>query len=160
METFIALKSGLVLHLVGIVTMVGFTFASYAAYHQLWVFLPGEKSNALIVLKATSRFQVLQMVGGALIVIGGMIMMIAYQGAIMHALWFKIKMVVLLAIIVNAFIIGRPAMNALKRLLAETSSNQAALGEIGKIKRKLNYFHTTQLTFFFVIFILTSFRFN
>lgn len=160
METFITLKSGLVLHFIGIVTMVGFTLASYAAYYQLWRFLPEEKSNALVIIKATARFQFLQMIGGVLIVLGGIMMMIAYRGTIMHTLWFRIKMVVLLAIILNAFVLGRPAMAALKSFLAETLSNHAAHDNMERIKRKLNYFHATQLAFFFIIFVLTAFRFN
>jgi hypothetical protein len=54
MESFIVLKSGLVLHFIGIAMMVGFTFASFVSYRQMWKFLPTEKSKAIAIESTVS----------------------------------------------------------------------------------------------------------
>lgn len=165
MESFFVLKFGLVLHFIGIAMMVGFTFASFVSYRKVWKFLPAEKNKAMVVENTISSFQLWQMLGGVLIVTGGVFMMIVYQHTIMQTLWFKIKMIVLLAIILNFVIIGRPALTKLKIILndsnAETGSDSLfEPSKVFSIRRRVLFFHALQIAFFILIFILAAFRFN
>jgi len=161
METFNILKSGLVVHITGIVIMVGTLFASFLVYRQFWKLSTNERDKATVLFNIISRFQVAQMIGGVLVVTGGITMMIALHGVLMHAAWFKIKMIVLLLIILNAVFIARPALLELKQLLALV---QVEEGEghfkVFAVKRKITVFHALQFIFFLAIFILSAFQFN
>jgi hypothetical protein len=126
---------------------------------------PADKEMALKITRATRGFQAFQMLGGFLIVIGGIIMMVGYQGVIMHMVWFKIKMVVLLMIILNAIILGRPATKKLLFILRDPrtepiASQSSPSAELFSIRRKIVLFYVLQLVFFLFIFILSSFKFN
>lgn len=161
MNPITLLNSGLVVHLVGITTMVGATLSNFIAYRQLWKFLPNEKANASLVIKATSQFPLLQLIGGGMILTGGITMMIALHGILMAQLWFKVKMGFLALIILNAIVNARPAGKKLRRVLA--GDVQAGISEhaaVRSIKSRIFMFYTLQLLLFLGIFILSIFRFN
>jgi len=161
METFNILKSGLVLHITGIVVMVGTLFASFLVYRQFWKLFTSEKDKAAVLFNIISRFQVAQMIGGALVITGGIIMMIAFHGVLMHAAWFKIKMTMLLLIILNAAFVARPAVLQLKQLLVPVQTGEAeAQFNMLAVKRKITVFYALQFIFFLAIFILSAFQFN
>jgi len=161
MDTFNILKSGLVLHITGIVVMVGTLVASFLVYQQFWKLFTNEKDKAAVLFNIISRFQVAQMIGGALIITGGITMMIAFHGVLMHATWFKIKMVMLLLIILNAALIFRPAVLELKQLLAAVHTEESGTQfKVSAVKGKITVFYALQFIFFIVIFILSTFQFN
>jgi len=164
MVDYVFLKSGLVLHFIGIVLMVGFTFASLVTYNQIWKFLPANRTSAVTIVNTSVRFQFWQMLGGILIVTGGIMMMMIYQDAIMQAFWFKIKMVALAAIILNFVIIGRPSLSKLKLLLNDSAGGydnlSFDLSRLHVLKMRVLLFFFLQLLLFLIIFILAAFRFN
>ncbi|MHA4811463.1 hypothetical protein ACX0G9_25405 [Flavitalea flava] len=161
METFTLLKIGLIVHLIGITTMVGLTVANFLALQQLWKYLLHEQDKAMLILKAISRFPVFQMIGGMFVVLGGITMMLALHGVFMHQTWFKVKMVLLVLIILNAIFMARPAGKKLGVLLT-VNSTIADTTEPGivAVKKRLTFFHLLQLLLFFIIFILSVFQFT
>ena len=161
MGNYYVLKLGLVLHITGIVTMAGIFLASFIAYQQFWKLLVTEKEKALIVFKVISRFQVIQIIGGALILTGGITMMLALHGVLMSAFWFKIKMGMLLLLILNAVFVARPAGLKLKQLLAPEQADEFAVSlKVNPVKQRVTLFYSLQFLFFLIIFILSSFQFN
>ncbi len=161
METYVIIKTGLVLHLAGITLMVGITIANMAAHQQLWKLLIGEKEKALMTLRATARYPMLQMTGAILIILGGIVMMIGYHGVIMQSLWFKIKLVLIALIILNQLFIGMPMAKKLRKIFfVYQTENVTDLSGIASIKKRLLTFNRLQLVFFLLIFILSSFRFS
>ena len=82
-----------------------------------------------------TRKPILPISGAILLLIGGIIMMIGYRGVIVHLLWFKIKLVIIVLIILNQLFQLMPAAQRLQ-----------------KAARAL------QLVFFIVIFFLSSYR--
>lgn len=160
METYYLLKSGLVVHLIGISMLVGTTVASFTTYQHIWQVVYNERSKALLLIKSAVRLRLLQIIGGVLILTGGIMMVSAFHGLVTQQTWFKIKMIVLLLLVLNPFIIARPAATKLLRVLDHQKETVSEAIMINGIKRKLNWFHILQLLFFLVIFILSVFRIN
>ena len=148
------LKFGLILHITGITMMVELTVANFMAYQSIWRLLPNEQEKASLVLKATERFPLLQIVGGALILAGGITMLVAFNGAIMHMAWFKLKMILLLIIIANGINIGR----MMKRIRKMDKLNDAA--SVAEMRRRIMRFNILQRLTFLFIFVVSIVQFN
>ncbi|HEX9511865.1 MAG TPA: hypothetical protein VF939_15345 [Puia sp.] len=161
MAIFNLLQTGLVLHITGIIMMVGVSLAEFVASRQLWMFILTDKDKARTILRTTSSFSLLQGIGAVLIIAGGILMMAAFHGAIAGQLWFQVKMVLLLLILLNFLVIARPAKRKLRKLLNGTTEAPAIGQEaIPAIKKRLTIFQATQLVLFWLIIVLAVFKFN
>ena len=153
------LRSGLVLHITGIALMVGGAVAAFVLQGQLWKLILSDKDRARFFTKASSRLNRVQMAGGVLIIAGGVMMMTALHGVVMSAFWFRIKLVLLGLIILNAVITLRPAGKKLRRLLA---AGVPVLVEeemmVSLVRGRMRLFYLLQFLFFLLIFILSVFQ--
>ena len=155
----IVLRSGLVLHITGIALMVGGAVAAFVLQGQLWKLILSDKDRARFFTKASSRLNLVQMAGGVLIIAGGVMMMTALHGVVMSAFWFRIKLVLLGLIILNAVIVLRPAGKKLRRLLA--AGVPVLVGEemmVSLVRGRMRLFYLLQFLFFLLIFILSVFQ--
>jgi len=160
MEMYYLIKTGLLLHIVGITLMAGLTVAAAVAYHRSWKLLSVKPEIAIQILHSTSRYGMLQMIGGISILAGGIAMMTGYRGAPMHQTWFQAKLVLLTLIILNFIFMGRPAMQRLKKVLvAYRSGEMPENAFVVDANRRLRWFSGLQLMLFLCIFVLSSFRF-
>jgi uncharacterized membrane protein len=160
MNTFNIFQPALVLHITGIVMMVGVTLADFSAYSQLKRFIPHEKERAIHLYRAARYFPLLMGIGGVLIVLSGITMMVAVKGVFMGQLWFRIKLAVLLLIIANFLLTGRSSQIQLRKWLAAPAEVVGGEPGITAITKRLTLFYSIQLAFFGLIFILSVFRFN
>jgi len=151
---------GLVCHITGIAMMVGGVLANFVAMAQLWKFLPAEKGKAQVIAKAIARFPIIQGLGGFLIISGGIMMMIFFHGMPMHQAWFKIKLILLFLLILNAIVTAWPANVLLKQLLYGENSIENEQPKVSKVKRRVTLYHVLQLMFFLLIFIVSVTRFG
>ncbi|MOA04261.1 hypothetical protein D3C78_1238050 [compost metagenome] len=110
-----------------------------------------------MILEATARYPMLQIIGAIVVIIGGVVMMIGYHGTVMHLPWFTLKLILIALIILNQLLIGRPAMINFRKILSLQQVDQST---IMKVKKRLLSFNGLQLFFFLLIFILSSFRFG
>lgn len=161
METYVIVKSGLVLHLTGIIMMIGITIASLVILQQSSKLFNGETDKALLVLKGTAAYPMLQIIGAILLLAGGVIMMTAYHGVLMYALWFKIKLAILALIIITQLFIGRPVIRKLRKIISGYQNGVETDGAAFRNNnRQLRAFNALQLLFFLFIIILSAFRFS
>jgi uncharacterized membrane protein SirB2 len=154
-QTFLSID--LVLHITGFTMMAGTVFADYFINRKVNRYLVTDKSRAVGVLDSVSAFPRIIGIGAALLVITGIAMVSIFKAAVASALWFKIKMVlVVLVAVIGAGVLGRGG-NRLKALLqANDDRNNAA---ILALKRRLGVFHGIELLLFLLIFILSVFKF-
>ncbi|MEP6684560.1 MAG: hypothetical protein ABJA35_14920, partial [Parafilimonas sp.] len=96
-------------------------------------------------------------IGGVLTILSGFLMVAALHGAFVSQLWFQVKMVLVLIIILNASFFARTQNKKLEKLL---SSNDHAIHNFNSIKSKLNVYYVIQFIFLITIFVLSVFRFN
>jgi hypothetical protein len=159
MTTFSLLPLGLVLHISGIVVMVGTLFAGFLTNQQLWKCLPYDRERALTIVRATARYRVAGFLGGLVIVVGGILMMTAVHGVFMHQVWFKVKMGILLLLIVNMLVLERPAGKRLRRMLY-SDQEPVDYPALSAARRGLFLFYLLQLGLFVLIFVFSVYKFN
>ncbi|MBS1606848.1 MAG: hypothetical protein JST42_29605 [Bacteroidetes bacterium] len=159
MTSFSLLPLGLVLHISGIVVMVGSLFAGYLTNLQLWKCLPYDRDRALTIVRATAPLRMAGGVGGIVIVAGGILMMTAVHGAFMHQVWFKVKMGILAVLIVNMIVLERPAGRRLRRMLYD---GQAPVDHMAMsaTRARIRFFYLLQLGLFLLIFVVSAYKFN
>lgn len=160
MSTYFLLKTALVLHISGFVMLAGTTLADYIVFRQFWKYLQLDKQKAMTINSATAKFPALTGLGMGLVLISGITMVAVYQGALDGQIWFRIKMLVVVLLILNSLIIARPAVLKLKKLLSADEGNNDMHNKIQALKGRISTFHVIQMLLFIIVFILSAFRFN
>ncbi|MBN9381157.1 MAG: hypothetical protein J0H74_10340 [Chitinophagaceae bacterium] len=147
----------LVLHVVGFTTMAGTVLADFTINRRSNRYLTSDKLKALSILEGTAFFPALIGIGVGLLLITGISMVVILKGAVTSMLWFKVKMILVLLIIVNGGGPMRRNVANLKLLLSESTGNNN--GRILALKGRMTVAHSIQMILFLAIFILSVFRF-
>jgi hypothetical protein len=157
MNSLTLLNVLLVLHVVGFTTMAGTVLADFTINRRSNKYLTSDKPKALSILEGTDLFPRLVGMGVGLLVITGICMVIILKGAVTSMLWFRIKMILVLLLVINGT--GPMRKNAvnLKLLLSDNTGNNN--GRILALKSRMTVFHSIQMILFLAIFVLSVFRF-
>lgn len=113
----------------------------------------------MTIHRATAHLQMTGAVGGLVILVGGVLMMTAVHGAFMHQVWFKVKMGVLVLLIVNMIVLGRPAGRRLLRMLYDSQGPVDHL-TMSAARKRILLFYLLQLGLFLLIFVVSAYKFN
>ena len=146
-------------HIIGLTTMAGVTLVDYVILKEFWKQY-ANKSKAITINEARSKFPILFVVGISLLILSGVTMMGITRGAFGAQIWFKIKFALVILIIINAFALRRRQGSKLAKLLLDETSGENYKVEVLKVKNAFNWFHLSQITFFAIIFTLSVFKFN
>jgi hypothetical protein len=147
----------LVLHITGIVLLGGTTLVNYIISMQFWSCVETDRNKAIVINSTTLTFEKITRIGGLLTILSGIGMVAILHGVVGAQLWFRIKMILLLLIILNALLFARPQNTKLNKLLL--SGNQTGT-QLRPIKSKMDLYYAIQLMLLFTIFILSVFRFD
>jgi len=147
----------LVLHITGIVLLGGTTLLNFIISKQFWNCVGTDRNKAIVINSTTLSFGRITAIGGVVTILSGIAMVFIFHGIVASQLWFRVKMILLLMIILNALLFARPQTTRLKNLLSDGSS---ANNYLYPLKSKMDIYYAIQLTLFFTIFILSVFRFN
>ena len=145
----------LVLHLTGIVLLGGTTFLNYIISRQLWGYVEADRNRAVIINSTTLVFGRLTGIGGAITILSGVAMVAIFHGVVASQLWFRIKMILVLLIIINSLLFARPQSLKLKKLLPEGD-----ISELSALRKKSAAYYAIQLAMFLTIILLSVFRFG
>ncbi|GGB00422.1 hypothetical protein [Puia dinghuensis] len=154
-QTFLQLD--LVLHITGFTMMAGFILADFVINRRLTRYLLTDKPRAASVMESVAVFPRLIGIGAALLIVTGIAMVVIFKGVIAQMLWFKIKMLVVLLILLNGGIVLRRNSNRLKSLLQTNDDRHN--GNILQVKQRLGVFQGVELLLFLIIFVLSIFKF-
>ena len=154
------LHTNLVVHIVGISMVLGITIANYVAFKQFWKLYDTNKGQGLSAFQAISKFQIVGITGLLLLILSGIIMLYLFQWTFYELLWFKIKLCLVLLIFINGFTMGRIQTLKLIAFLSEARASSESPEDIALLKRNLRVFHLTQLMLFFLIIVVSVFRFS
>jgi len=154
------LHFSLVFHIMGLTIVGGSTLVAFVVQNQFWKQYEQDAGKAIGVMVANAKVPRITMIGLLLLILSGMSMMIITQGAFGAQLWFKVKMIVLLIIIINAVILGRKLRVVLKRLISEHTHGKETKPELTSAKWKIRIFYLIQLSLIVTIFVLSVFKFN
>jgi len=147
----------LVLHIAGIVLLGGTTLINFIISKQFWNSVYADRNKAAVINSTTMLFGRITGIGGAITILTGIGMVIIYHGVVAEALWFRIKMILVLMLILNASFFARPQNIKLGKLL---SVEKTASDDFNAIKTKMNFYYATQFIMLLIIFVLSVFKFG
>jgi hypothetical protein len=133
---------------------------SYVLTKQFWNLYTQDKSKAIALNAAGSKFPMLFGIGILLLIVSGVTMMAIMKGAFGEQLWFRIKFGLIIAIIINGVAVGRRQGLRLTKILSEEIAGTNSDGKLLRVKSNLRWFHFSQMLFFLIIFTLSVFKFN
>ena len=154
-QTFLSID--LVLHITGFTMLAGTVLADFVISQRMKPYLTSDKPRAMGMMDSVANFPRLIGIGTGLLIISGVAMLSIFKEAVGGALWFKIKLIlVVLAALIGAVILNRNNKRLKSLLLANDERNNPT---ILTIKRRMELFHGLQLLLFLTIFILSVFKF-
>lgn len=145
----------LVLHITGFTMMAGSIVADFTINRRLNRYLITDKGKALHILEGTTGLLALVGAGALLLIATGMGLVAIFREAVTSMLWFRIKMVLVLIVVLNGVVLARPTSMKLRNVLVQNS----AAGPIEALKNRLRNIYVLQMLLFMVIFVLSVFRF-
>lgn len=151
------LQLDLILHITGFTIMAGTILADFAISRRLDKYILSDRPKAITILETTAGLGRLIGIGAALLILTGIGMVIIYKGTIAQMLWFKIKMVLVLLVILNGTLVLQRGGKNLRTLLV--SNDPLSNGRISTLKARLTIFHSLELLLIFIIFVLSILRF-
>jgi hypothetical protein len=154
-QTFLSID--LVVHITGFTMLAGTVLADYVIRRRMRPYLITDKPRAVGMMDSTAALSRLIGIGSALLVLSGIAMLSIFKGAVGAALWFKIKLVlVVLVALIGAVLLNRSNRRLKSLLQANDDRNNPA---ILAVRRRMDLFHGLQLLLFLTIFILSVFKF-
>jgi uncharacterized membrane protein SirB2 len=148
----------LVGHVAGFTIMAGTVFADFSILRRLNKYLVSDKRKALSILEGSAGLPALIGIGAALLVASGIGMVFLFKGAVTGAPWFRIKMLLVLAVILNGTVMARPAVQKLRKLLLQDAAGNDH--QVDAQKKRIRTIYVLQILFFLIIFILSIFKFS
>jgi hypothetical protein len=153
-------KAALAIHIAGITIMAGATVIDFVSFRQFWKIYTADKVKGFVMENVLHSLQRFIRIGLLVILISGVTMMAYLHQVWGEQLWFRIKMVVLVLILINGLGIRRRLGSAMKKILhAELPGENQELG-LATLREKINVVQILQLLFFAIIFVLSVFKFN
>jgi hypothetical protein len=146
----------LILHIAGVAIIAGTTLTAFVISKQLWVFVETDRQKAQIFNSNGALFGKMTGIGGMLTILSGIAMVVTMHGAFVSQIWFQIKMILVLLIILNASFFARAQNKKLGKLLAAGNTTY----QFSTIKSKMNLYYAIQCIFLMTIFVLSVFRFT
>lgn len=148
----------LTLHLIAFTLMAGTTFIDFINYRTFWKLVNRQKEQASGILAAANNYSRLTGIGGGLLIITGFSMVALLQGFQYDQLWFRIKMILVLFLVINHIFNGRRLGVKLRK--AFRTEADASADQVLRLKGRLQTFYLMQLFAFLVIAVLTTYKFN
>ena len=130
---------------------------NYIIAKQFWSCVETDRNRAIIINSTATVFERVTPVAGILTILTGFAMVAILHGVVGSQLWFRIKMILVLMIILNVSLFGKPQNSKLKKIL---SAGNKESGELISIKSRMDLYYVLQLIMLFSIFVLSVFKFN
>jgi hypothetical protein len=158
MNTLILLQICLVAHLIGLTLMAGTTAAECITFKTFRKMPDNEKDKAMGLLKLMEKLSSLMSLGAALLVISGTGLLVITGGVFFHQFWFKVKLVLIVMLILNGFLVGGRQHAILKKTISENGGYFT--GKLTAVISNLRVFYGVQMAIFCIIIMLAVFKFS
>jgi hypothetical protein len=158
MNTLILLQTLLILHLSGLTLMAGTTVTEYITFNTFSKQYEKEKERSLNLLGLMKKLSALLGVGAALLILSGIGLLILTNGVFLHQFWFKIKLILILTLVLNGFLVGGRQESKLKTSI--NTNGSVPCEQTTSVMLRLKIFYRVQMSLFFVIILLSVFKFS
>ncbi|HEY9259190.1 hypothetical protein [Chitinophaga sp.] len=158
MNTQILLQISLIFHLTGLTLMAGTTVVDFMTFNTFSRRLEADKASPVHLLELMAKLSMLMGIGAALLITSGIGLMFCTAGVYAHMIWFKIKMMILLLLVLNGFLVKARQESKLNKHIA---GNTISLSEpVKSAMLRLKIFYLVQIAGFLMIITLAVFKFN
>lgn len=158
MTTLTFLQSLLLFHLSGVVLFAGTSVVDFVTLRRFWSQYAQDRTKAMGVLQAMAGFPLLMRIGIIVIILSGVGMMALTHGVFGEQAWFRIKFGLVILLILNYLLTGRRQVIRLCGIVEANGADMAA--QLQKQKAALRLFQAAQLLLFFIVILLSVFKFN
>lgn len=148
----------LLMHITGLTLMAGTHVTEFVAFKGILKTYQTDKDAAIYQIRIISRLSVLLLIGAILLGLSGAGFLIITHNAFVSQLWFKIKIIFVLGLVVNGFIMGSKSENRLKQSLM--INNSVDERKIEDAIRGMIRFYCVQLGLLFIVVLMAAFKFN
>lgn len=149
----------LVTHVVGITLAAGATVFDFVITSVNWQNHSRSILDSFVSETILNKVLRLLGVGMLLIILSGIGMMIFLHGVWGQQTWFRIKMIILILIIVNAVVFRRLLAIRFQKLLSAETGDVASL-QLLDVRRNIRIVQVVQMILFVTIFALSVFKFQ
>jgi len=158
MKMYLIFRIILALHITGIVIMAGTTMIDYLTFKTFWKFADAGDNRVFGLIPLMAKYGIFVRAGAIAIIFTGITLFVWGKGAIWAQPWFKVKTVLVIALILNGLFIGNKQGHKLRETVMAHGADFVAYTTL--IRESMNRFYPIQLTLFFLIILISMIRFN
>lgn len=148
----------LALHIIGIIIMAGTTMIDYLTYKTFWKFADTGDHRLFSLIPLMAKYGMFVRTGAITIILTGIILFVWNNGAIWAQPLFRVKMVLVIALILNGLLVGNKQGHKLREtVMAHASGFQEYTTAIREI---MTWFYPVQLSLFALIIFISMVRFT
>jgi hypothetical protein len=148
----------LIMHLSGLILMVGTTVASFVTFRAFTKRFNLKSETSTGLLQLLSNLAPIKGIGGILLIISGIGLTFITGGVFLHMLWLQLKLSVILLLPLNEILIGNKQQKKLTTAFFENNPDSTTV--IKMTVPKIALFYTIQLLLFLAIIVLAVLKFN
>ncbi|OQP54321.1 hypothetical protein A4H97_22830 [Niastella yeongjuensis] len=148
----------LIMHLSGLILMVGTTVAAFVTFRAFTNRVNVKSDNATGLLQLLTTLDPIKGIGGILLILSGLGLTFITGWVFLHMLWLQLKLSLVLLLPLNEILIGKKQLKKLKAAFFESNPDSTAV--IKKTVPKIARFYTIQLLLFLAILVIAVLKFN
>lgn len=150
---------GLFIHIIGITLIAGGSIGGLIMETHLWKLIRQSPENVSVMGPLMSKYPLIIQVGTLLMLISGLMMLRALGWIIASEGWFIIKMILVVALVLNGILVAKPNGKKIRVLIPQLIQGKPVHVELQLVRRKMIAFHISEMTMLVIVYLLAVFRF-
>lgn len=146
----------LIMHLSGLILMVGTTVASFVTFRAFINRFNIKRESSTGLLQLLSNLAPIKGIGGILLILSGIGLTYITGWIFLHMLWLQLKLSLILLLPLNEILIENKQLKKLKTAFFENNPDSSTV--IKMTVPKIAMFYTIQLLLFLGIIVLAVFK--
>jgi hypothetical protein len=148
----------IIMHLSGLILMVGTTVAAFVTFRAFINRFNIKSEGSTGLLQLLSNLDPIKGIGGILLIVSGIGLTFITGWVFLHMLWLQLKLSLILLLVLNEILIGNKQLKKLKTAFFENNPDSSTV--IKMTVPKIAIFYTIQLLLFLGIIVVAVLKFN
>lgn len=149
---------GLFIHIIGITCIAGGSIGGLILENHIWKHIRESPEKIQVLAPLMSKYPAIIQAGTLLMLLSGFLMLKALSWAVVGQWWFILKMVLVVALVLNGMLVARPNGNKLKLLVAQLNNGQSVETELNAVRKRMIVFHISEMSLLVIVYLLAVFQ--